>query len=153
MVAGSDPSTSGLYGALTFHHARLEASGRHALSMLQIEGSSGARASFRAFERELIAHFEAEETWVLPAFARARPQAYEAVRAEHAQLRSAVDAVARSFGANAADQRALHDLLERLLELWRREEGDLYRWAETAIGESDSRAVIQKIEAAELGEK
>jgi hypothetical protein len=109
MVAGPDPSTSGLYGALTFHHARLEASGRHALSMLQIEGSSGARASFRAFERELIAHFEAEETWVLPAFARARPQAYEAVRAEHAQLRSAVDAVARLFGANAVDQRALHD--------------------------------------------
>jgi hypothetical protein len=121
--------------------------------MLQAHGSSGARASFRSFERQIIAHLEAEETWLLPAFARARPQACETVRAEHARIRGSLDAVARSIDANAADHRALHDLLQHLLEHCQREEGDLYRWAETAISESDSRAVIQKIEAAELGER
>jgi Hemerythrin HHE cation binding domain len=153
MVVGPDPNTSGLCAALSFHHARLETCGRHVLSMLQAHGSSGARASFGSFQRQVIGHLEAEETWLLPAFARARPQACETIRAEHARIRGALDALARSFDANAADHRALHDLLERLLEHGRREEGDLYRWAETAISESDSRAVIQKIEAVELGER
>jgi hypothetical protein len=152
MVVAPDPNTSGLCAALAFHNAKVEACGRHVLSRLQCDGSSGAVASFGSFERQIIAHLDAEEKWLLPAFARARPQACETIRAEHARIRGAVDAVARSFHANAADQRALHDLLERLLEQFRREEADLYCWAETAIGESDSRAVIQKIEAAELGE-
>ena len=141
--------SSGLYAALTFHHARLEAKARHVLATLQLEGPDAARKSFASFKRELDAHFEAEETWVLPAFARARPEASAEIGAEHARIRHAVQAFERSGGA---DEQMLHELLDLLLNLCRLEERDLCKWSETAIGEAESRAVLQRIEEAELAE-
>jgi len=144
--------SSGLYAALTFHHARLEASARHVLSKLRLEGPAAARKSFESFKRELDAHLEAEEAWVLPAFARARPDACAAIRAEHARVRQAAEAFERSVEGEGAE-RALHELLDRLLYLCHLEERDLCKWTETEIGEAESRAVLQKIEQAELGER
>src|SRR4051794_6095155 len=142
-------SSSGLYGALTFHHARVETSGRHALTTLRLEGIEAARPSFDAFRRELEGHLEAEERWMLPSFARFDPQACEAIRLEHARIRDGIARASRSLDARAADERPLHELLELLVLHCQREESELYRWAETAIGEEESRAVLQKIEIAE----
>ena len=151
-MVGLEPCScsSGLYAALTFHHARLEASARHVLSTLRLEGPDAARKSFASFKRELDAHFEAEETWVLPAFARARPDACAEIRAEHDRVRQGVQAFEQS---GETDERALQELLDRLLDLCRFEERDLCKWSETAIGEAESRAVLQKIEQAELSER
>jgi hypothetical protein len=136
---------------LIYHHARLEASGRHVVSTLQLEGPAAARTFFGAFKRELDAHLEAEETWVLPPFAGVRKQVYEAVCADHVEIRRAADLAEKSLDAGSTDDHPLHRLLALLEENCRREESDLYRWSETAIGEHDSRAVLQKIEAAEFG--
>jgi hypothetical protein len=158
MVLGSQSSVSGLYAAMTFHHARLETSGRHVLSTLHLEGRAAAQRSFDAFRRELEAHLEAEERWVLPAFARVEPNASEDILTEHGQIREAAGAAERSFDdrtdgpGKAPDERPMHELLELLCEHCRREESNLYRWSETAIGEPESRAVLQKIEAAERGD-
>lgn len=153
MIGTGTASSSGLYGAFTFHHARLEASLRHVISELHLAGAGAAKAAFGTFERELEAHLEAEETWLLPSFERVRPQAGETIRLQHVKVRAA-DARARSELDKApADDRPLHELLQLLEVHCRNEEGDLYRWAETAIGEQDSRAVLQKIEAGELEEK
>jgi len=46
---------AGLYAALTFHHARLEAKARHVLATLQLGGADAARESFASFNRELAA--------------------------------------------------------------------------------------------------
>jgi hypothetical protein len=150
MVLQSEANSSGLYAALTFHHARLETSGRHVLSALHLEGPRAAKASFAKFRCELDAHLEAEEAWVLPGFARVDPESSQAICAGHAQIRKVSDAVARSLEAPPADESAMHELLELLDLHCRREEHELYRWAETGIGESESRAVIQKIEMSEL---
>ena len=150
MVLDAETNTSGLYAALMFHHARLEASGRHVLSTLHLEGRHGARTCFAQFKRELDAHLEAEEKWVLPAYGRIRPQAKEVICREHEQIRSVADRFARSLDTPPADEPALHQLLELLGLHCRREEPELYRWAETAIGEPDSLAVIQKIETSEI---
>jgi hemerythrin superfamily protein len=153
MIGAGTASSSGLYGALTFHHARLEASLRHVISELHLAGTTAAKEAFGTFERELDAHLEAEETWLLPPFERVRPQAGESIRLQHVKVRAA-DARARlELGKGAADDRPLHELLELLDQHCRNEESDLYRWAETAIGEQDSRAVLQKIEAVELEEE
>jgi hypothetical protein len=150
MVLDAGTSTSGLYAALTFHHARLEASGRHVLSTLHLEGPNGARTSFAKFRRELDGHLEAEERWVLPAYGRIRPQAKEVICREHEQIRAMADRFARSLDQPPVDEVALHQLLELLNLHCRREEPELYRWAETAIGERESRAVIEKIETCEI---
>ena len=152
MVLDAGTSTSGLYAALTFHHARLEASGRHLLSTLQLEGSKGARTCLAKFRCELDAHLEAEERWILPAYGRIRPQAKEVICREHEQIRAMADRFARSLDRPPVDEAALHQLLELLNLHCRREEPELYRWAETAIGEPESRAVIQKIETSEVCE-
>jgi hemerythrin len=153
MTLGAEPSSSGLYAALYFHHARLEASGRHVLSTLRLEGPAAARGAFKTFKCELEAHLEAEERWVLPGFARAEPEAYEAIREEHMLIRQMSESLTWSAATVASDERTLHELVDLLLAHCRREEQTLYRWAETAIGEPESRAVLQKIEAAELEPK
>jgi hypothetical protein len=149
MIAGHEASSSGLYGALTFHHARLETLARHVLSTLHGEGRSAAQDSFSAFKREFDAHLEAEETWLLPAFSRANPAACEAIIAEHARLRIVTDLAAAALDTEKIDEQPMHQLLELLCEHCRREESELYRWAETSVDERASRAVLQKIESAE----
>src|SRR5438309_661450 len=123
MVLQSEANSSGLYAALTFHHARLETSGRHVLSTLHLEGPRAAKASFAKFRCELDAHLEAEEAWVLPGFARVDPESSQAICAGHAQIRKVSDAVARSLDAPPADEPAMHELLE-LLDLHCRREGE-----------------------------
>jgi hypothetical protein len=136
-----------------FHHAVLETSLRHSLSTLHLEGAAAADPCFQAFRRELDAHLEAEETWLLPSYERVRPQAAETVRAQHAKLRSAAALAAEALAASAVDERPLYELDELLGQHCRSEESDLYRWSETAIGQQASRAVLQKIEAVELEEQ
>jgi hemerythrin HHE cation binding domain-containing protein len=153
MIAGHEASSSGLYGALTFHHAQLETLARHALSMCHLEGGGAAQSTMSQFERELDAHLEAEERWLLPAFARTNPVACDAIMAEHARLRVACNLCAAALDAETIDERPIHVLLELLGDHCRREEAELYRWAETSIDEATSRAVIQKIEGAENVER
>jgi hypothetical protein len=150
MIGGQKVSSSGLYGALTFHHARLDADLRHVLATLRFEGPVAAKITFDAFRRELDAHLEAEETWLLPPYERAKPVAGEAVRAQHVVVRSTAALAATSLDARSADEHALHTLYLVLTRHCRSEECDLYRWCETAICEKDSRAVLRMIEAEEL---
>jgi hypothetical protein len=105
------------------------------------------------FLRELDAHLEAEERWLLPPFERVRPLSGEAIRALHAEVRSAAARVAKLLVAGSVDEKPFHELDELLARHCTSEESDLYRFSETAIGEGDSRAVLQTIEAGELGEK
>src|SRR5689334_13209540 len=108
MSFGLQASSSGLYGAMTFHHARLEASLRHVLAMLRLEGPVAAQSSFETFRRELDAHLEAEERWLLPPFERARPIAGEAVRAQHVMVRSGVMRAADVLATRSVDERPFH---------------------------------------------
>jgi len=152
MIVGQEPSSSGLYGAMTFHHTHLEMLARHVISTFHGEGRSAAQTSFSAFKRQLDAHLDAEETWLLPPFERANPSAYDAILAEHARLRASTDLAAAALDTEQIDEHPLHRLVEILCELCHREEEGLYRWAETAIDAHASRAVIQKIEGARLPE-
>jgi hypothetical protein len=153
MICEPRPCSSGLYAALTFHHARLETSLRHVIATLHLEGTGSAEACFEAFHRELFALLEAEETWLLPPYEGARPRAAEIVREQHAKLRAAAALAAEALAASVVDERPLHELDQLLAEHCRSEESDLYRWSETAIGQQASRAVLQKIEAVELEEE
>jgi hypothetical protein len=153
MIGGQIASSSGLYGALTFHHARLDASLRHVLATLRLEGPAAAKTTFATFRCELDAQLEAEEIWLLPPYERAKPRAAEAVRTQHVQVRSCAARAASSLDAKSRDDRPLQDLYDVLSFHCQCKESDLYRWCETAICEEASRAVLQKIEAEELREK
>jgi hypothetical protein len=152
MIGGYKASSSGLYGALTFHHAKLDASLRHVMATLRLEGPAAAKMAFDPFQRELDAQLEAEETWLLPPYERSKPKAAEAVLFQHVKVRAAATLAAAQLDALSAEERPLQDLYDVLALHCRCEESDLYQWSETAIGEEDSRAVLQKIEAGELQE-
>ena len=106
---------------MTFHHARLEASLRHALATLRLEGPAAAQSSFEAFRRELDAHLEAEERWLLPPFERVKPQAGEAVRAQHEMVRRGADKLAKALAVNSVDEKPFHELDELLAALQERQ--------------------------------
>jgi hypothetical protein len=121
--------------------------------MLRLEGAVAARGSFSAFRRSLEAHLDAEDAWVVPPFGRECPDAAERIRADHAELRARALALAVCFDAGAVEPHLLAELLEILDRHARFEESDFYRWADVAIDEASSRAVLREIEAAELGER
>jgi hypothetical protein len=150
MIGGQKASSSGLYAALMFHHARLDADLRHVIATLRLEGPAPAKTTFGRFQRELDAHLEAEETWLLPSYTRAKPRAAKAVLVQHTKVRSSASRAATSLGAQCSDEQPLQELYDVLALHCRCEESDLYKWSETAIGEEASRAVIQKIESEEL---
>jgi hemerythrin superfamily protein len=135
---------------MTFHHARLEAIGRHVLSILRLEGAQAAQESWQAFKEELFAHFEAEENWMLPGFARTKSVVADSVRADHDRLRGIASSLVLRVDTRAADEAKLRDLLAALATHLRAEEADLYPWSETAVREPESREVLRKVEAAEL---
>jgi hypothetical protein len=60
------------------------------------------------------------------------------------------DAVERRLESGATDDEPLRSLLDLLAAHSRLEENDCYVWAESAVDEKASRALLQKIEAAEL---
>jgi hypothetical protein len=122
------------------------------MSMLRLEGTAAAQANFEVFRRELDAHLEAEETWLLPPFELVKPHVADACRVQHAKVRSAAALAAQALASRTVDETPLYVLDQLLCQHCRDEEGDLYRWCETAIGEQASRAVLRKIEAVELEE-
>lgn len=151
MIPATETTPSGLCPAMSFHHARVEAAGRHALSMLRLEGATGALGSFRDFQRELDAHFAAEEKWMLPSYVAQKPQAAERIRADHESLRAELAKIAAGFEALQVDERVFAELLERLTAHAQLEEMDFYQWADATLEQSSTRAVICAIEASELG--
>lgn len=148
-MSSSDATVSGLSAAMRFDHERLEIGARHVLECVLFGRADVVEHAFARFSRELVAHLEAEELDILPAFERERPASASLLRDEHATLRATLELLGEQVAHRAAKPATVRKLVSLLREHAAREEAELYPWAETGVGAAESKAALEHIRAAE----
>ena len=92
------------------------------------------RDAWRTFERQLLAHFDAEEVHVLPVFGRSDPTAAREILAEHARLRGRLVELAIDLDLHCLKSDTVSALVGELRSHAAREELLLYPWAARQLG-------------------
>jgi len=143
---------SGISDSLTEHHRQFERQIAAAQAAAGARDWQAYRARVAALRDVLEAHIELEESQLLPAFERVTPQAAgvtEAVRAEHAEMRTLLARLAAA--SPAVDPEGCSAELESLERTLRRhaaqEEGMLYRACEqVALAEPPPAAALTELD-------
>lgn len=151
----SAPAPAGtLRSFLKRDHARLE--GLHA-RLLDELGDDPARQPhevWRRFREGLLDHMAAEERYLFRRFGLAHRREADTLRADHAELRTAL---ARLAARSGVDREELERLIAAVCAHGRREDHLLYRWAEqevdTTVQERIARELSTRERAAALGRR
>jgi hemerythrin superfamily protein len=121
--------------AMLAHHEHMEQMLGRIVEILHTGQGQRARAQIEIVRSDLLAHFEAEEAFILPKLREAHREAAIALLAEHDQMRAQLDEI----GADAAIGALAVDRVRRfaawLKEHSAREEGLLYPWAREKLGD------------------
>jgi polyisoprenoid-binding protein YceI len=120
---------------LSEDHARLD----RTFESIVGEASGGdpfdLRDEWRAFERELVGHMDAEEAHLLRLFAQDRPDEARALRSEHKALRDRLTELGMELDLHCLNPVQVRGFVEELRAHVRREEELLYPWASRELGE------------------
>lgn len=134
-LAPTPPST-----LLTEHHHELDATCCDLRSAIECADPLELVARYRRFEEAMLAHLDAEEQLLLPAYAATFPATARELREEHAELRRLLAHVELDVDRHAARAEQLDRLVERLRSHTGFEETTLYRWADQHL---DGRAIAE----------
>jgi hemerythrin superfamily protein len=127
----SPPQTVGVF--LRYDHERLEALFAKLIDEFREGDPDDLRATWTRFETGLLAHFAAEERYLLPLFARVDPGEAAALLAEHALFRRKLDDLGVGVDLHAVRLDVAQELVKALREHAGREDRLLYRWAERNV--------------------
>jgi hemerythrin superfamily protein len=127
-------NSDSLYMFMTTNHARLEKQFERLLDAMAV-GSPDARELWTELDHGLLAHMEAEERYVIPAFASVDRAAARELLDDHAQIRAQL----LEFGVAMDLHRLRFDTSQEFIRILRshaaREDNLLYRWADTRLDE------------------
>lgn len=135
-----DVDTS-FYNYMLRVHRALESQYAGLLAALEIN-SPEARQLWTAIEERLLAHMEAEERYVLPAFARIDREGAIALLRDHGRIREALLELGVGIDLHVARLEPWHAFIDLLREHTSREGELLYTWAETYLEKSLATAAI-----------
>lgn len=152
-TTGGDVTTSGLCAAMRFDHERLEIGARHLLECVLFGRADVVERAFNRFCIEMLAHLEAEQQYILPAFAKEHPETAKLIQDDHALVRALLATVAEQIARRGTTPDTIRTLVEALGVNGEREIAELYPWAELGVVSSDSRAAIEHIHRAETNRK
>jgi hypothetical protein len=129
-VADSDS----LYTFLTNDHARLETVFDRLLDAMAAN-SPDARQLWTELDHGLLAHMEAEERYVIPAFALVDHAAAREILDDHAQIRAQLLELGVAMDLHRLRFATSQDFIRILRSHAAREDNLLYRWADTRLDE------------------
>jgi len=92
------------------------------------------RDAWQTFERQLVAHFDAEEAHVLPVFGRSKPKEAQEILDEHARLRGRLVELAIDLDLHCLKPDVVSTFVDELRSHVAREELLLYPWAARQLG-------------------
>lgn len=98
-------------------------------------------SSWTALEEGLLAHIDAEEAFMLPAFDRIDPPEASAIRLEHARIRRLVAEIGVRLELHALTTEGIRQFVEYLRTHAAREEAIFYRWVDRELEESSASLV------------
>lgn len=123
---------AGPRATLLHDHERLDRLLRALLIRARAGDARDLQGPWQAFETGLRAHLAAEEEDVFPSYAKVRPDDVRALRREHAEIRTLLDAAGFGVELHTARLLMLEDLATRLHEHAEHEDRGLYPFLEGA---------------------
>lgn len=100
---------------------------------------------FRVFERALLEHIAAEEELILPEYASHAPEDAQAIRADHAAIRDALNRVGIEVELHVIRAHTVERLVASLRAHAAREDGGMYPWARENLSPSTHEELIQRV--------
>lgn len=152
-TTGDDLTISGLCAAMRFDHERLEIGARHLLECVLFGRADVVEQAFSRFCAEMMAHLEAEQNYMLPAFEKEHADEAKLIREDHALVRALLATIAEQVARRAATPDTIRKLIEAVRASGEREVKSLYPWAEHGVEMADSRAALEHIQRAETNRK
>lgn len=144
MGSSSIDSKHDLHDALVADHAKLE---RRFEAMLEEMHAGAARdqsAEWTRFEEALLGHFDAEEQHLLPIFEAHDPDAADAIRRDHEQIRARLRDLGIGVDLRTVREQSVRELVQMLRDHAAREE-TLYRFADSQADEQATKSVLERL--------
>lgn len=132
---------------LVADHQALEMSFRRLMGKLEGGDPDAIRAGWCSLERELEAHLEAEEKYILPKFAREYPAEAARIRSEHVQIRSTVLQLGVDLDLHSLRDETAALFISTLRGHAEREEMMFYRWTRHHVSQTERHAIIAALQA------
>ncbi len=133
--------TSDVYRLMRGDHRRVESELENLMLAVQADDRDTVRTEWTTLERELSSHLEAEEHFMIPAFATVQHDEAVALLREHGQIRQALLEVGVAIELHYLQSPQLRELVELLHAHAHREESLLYPWADSWIQPAQVRLV------------
>jgi polyisoprenoid-binding protein YceI/hemerythrin superfamily protein len=115
-------------------HQRLEESFRPIVGAAHDHDPSDLHEAWQIFERQLLAHLNAEETHLLPVFSKSEPKQAAELLDEHARIRERAMALAIDLDLHCLQPEQVKTFVDELRAHAAREELVLYPWATRQLG-------------------
>ncbi|MEO6575089.1 MAG: hemerythrin domain-containing protein, partial [Polyangiaceae bacterium] len=126
-------------------HARLEALLEQLLAAFEANDREDVQSLWTDFESSLLAHMEAEETFLIPTLLRTREREAYSLLAEHRHIRGRVAELGAGVDLHIVRCDAARAFVEELRAHARHEDG-LYQWADDRLEEHDRDSLLARIE-------
>jgi len=120
---------------LSDDHARLERSFVALVIMAEASDQGDLRQAWESFERELLAHMNAEERHLIEPFRRQEPAEADALLREHEEIRAKLTEMGIDLELHCLHPEQVAAIVASLRVHARREERALYPWAVRQLGE------------------
>lgn len=130
MTATANDARATLFTALTRSHERLAHRLANLLAAMAANARDDVRDLWRSFDHGLLAHMEAEERFILPAFAHVDHDEALALLREHALLREELFELGIAVDLHYIRHARAEQLGTLLANHATREQKLLYRWAD-----------------------
>ena len=133
----SEPSAleESIRAILSGDHQRLERSFDAIVKESVCAEPRDLRDAWQTFERDLLAHFDAEEAHVLPVFGRSEPKEARELLDEHARLRGRLVELAIDLDLHCLTPETIGAFVDELRAHAAREEQLFYPWAAQHLGQ------------------
>jgi hemerythrin-like domain-containing protein len=105
-------------------------------------------AAFAQAEEGLLAHMNAEELYVLPAFSVVDAKEAKALRAEHARLREELGRLGLGVELHVVRKEHVDQLVAFVRQHAERERKLMYKWIDTSLPPENLRALVTRLRAA-----
>ena len=116
-------------------HQRLERSFDAILAASTYSDPEDLRALWNGFERELLAHLEAEEAHLLPGFSKSQPREAQEILAQHGQIRERLLELAIDLDLHSLKPEQVRSFVGETRSHAVKEDVLLYAWASRQLGE------------------
>ncbi|WP_437831761.1 hemerythrin domain-containing protein [Sorangium sp. So ce1153] len=137
----------GLYDALHRDHQRLDEVFETLLNRVHAGDEEAARETWGTFERELLAHMEAEESLLLPLFDRFNPEEAGTIRAEHLGIRAQLAEMGTALELHTLREAKVDNLIRALRQHAAHEEAELYPWADRELPKPAADRLYERLAA------